>query len=295
MTLPLLLAETHDHPELPTLPEFQTFLDELRETLAANGVAWFWKIVAALVILFVGHWLAHIVVHFANRALKRTQLDTTLRKFFCRVLQAFLLLVVVISVLNLFGVQTASFVAVLGTIGLAVGLALQGSLSNFAAGVLLVLLRPFKVDDSIEVASIAGTVDEISIFSTLIRTSDNRTIAVPNSTFIAQPVTNVTAKPTRRIDLTIGVSYSDDLKTAKAILQRVLAEDSRVLLEPAPAVVVGELGDNAVNFYVRPWVKTADYWSARWDLLEKIKVALEEGGCSIPFPQHDVHVIQPKA
>lgn len=277
------------------IPELEMFLNDLWQTLAANGVVWFWKLIAAIAILAIGHWVSHFIVRIAERSLTKTKLDTTLRKFFCRVLHGFLFLVVVLAILDIFGVQTASLVAVLGTIGLAIGLALQGSLSNFAAGVLLVLLRPFKVDDSIEVGTTSGTVDEISIFSTLLRTADNRTIVVPNSTFIGQAVINITAKPTRRIDLIIGVSYGDDLKTAKTILQRVLSEDKRVLATPAPTVTVGELGDNAVNFYVRPWVNTPDYWSTRWALLEKIKEALEEGGCSIPFPQHDVHVIPPKA
>jgi small conductance mechanosensitive channel len=279
---------------LALTPDTQSLLDRFFDALAKQGLALFWKLLAAFVILFAGHWFSKVAVLLVERALIKTKLDTTLRKFFCRALHGFLLLVVVVAVLDIFDVQTASLVAVLGTVGLAVGLALQGSLSNFAAGVLLVVLRPFKVDDSIEVGAIAGTVEEIGVFSALLRTGDNRTIVVPNSTFIGQAVTNLSSKPVRRIDLSVGVSYGDDLRVAKEIALRVLAEDSRVLHEPAPLVVVGELGDNAVTLYVRPWVKNADYWDTRWSLLEKLKVALEAGGCSIPFPQHDVHLFQQK-
>jgi small conductance mechanosensitive channel len=270
----------------------QTFLNSFLQTVRDEGTAWFWRGVAVVAILVVGHWLTHVLVRYTERTLSRTTLDPTLRKFFCRALHAFMLLTVVLAVLNIVGVQTASLVAVIGTIGLAIGLALQGALSNFAAGVLLILLRPFKVDDYIEVGDIAGTVEEIGIFTTNLRTADNRAILVPNSTFTGQTVTNVSAKPTRRVDLVIGVSYDDDLARAKAVIRETLAADARVLADPAPVVVVGELGDSSVNILARPWVKSGDYWGVRWDMLEKIKVALEAAGCSIPFPQRDVHIHQ---
>ncbi|MDR1497006.1 MAG: mechanosensitive ion channel [Puniceicoccales bacterium] len=225
-----------------------------------------------------------------EKMLERTRFDVTLRRFFCRALQSFLFAVVVLVVFDIFGVQTTSFIALLGAIGLALGLAVQGALSNFAAGVMLIILRPFKVEDAIEVGSIAGIVEEIGIFSARLRTADNRVIIVPNATFMAQPVTNATANPLRRVDLLIGVGYGDNLDTVKRIISGVLKKDTRVLETPVAAVLVDSLGESAVNIAVRSWVNTRDYAAVRADLLEKIKGALEAGGCTIPYPQCDVHL-----
>lgn len=262
------------------------------ETVASH---WPWpdlgrNLLSALVVFGAGLWGTRIVLRFAERALERAHLDLTLRKFLCRVAHGFLLVAVALAVLNILGVETTSLVAAIGAIGLAIGLALQGTLSNFAAGMMLVVLRPFNVNDSIEAGGLTGIVEEISIFTTTLRTSDNRLVVVPNSTFIANAVTNSTAKPTRRLDLTIGVSYGDNLAVAREIIRRVLTEDARVLTSPPPAIVVSNLGESAVDIAVRPWVKTQDYWAVRSDLLEKLKIALETGGCSIPYPQRDVHV-----
>jgi small conductance mechanosensitive channel len=278
----LAFAKAHD---------FHALFDTTLDLVAKYGPVWFWRVVGAGILLVAGHWGARLLSHAVEKMLQRSRLDATLGRFFCRALQAVLFAAVVLAVLDLFGVQTTSLIALLGTIGLAVGLALQGSLSNFAAGVMLVVLRPFKVEDSIEVGGIGGVVEEIGIFSAHLRTADNRVIIVPNSTFMTQAVTNASAKPTRRVDLVVGVGYGDNLDTAKSIIRRVLAEDARVLDAPAATVAVGELGDNAVNIVARPWVKTGDYWAARFDLLEKIKVSLEAGGCTIPYPQRDVHII----
>ncbi|MDR0535916.1 MAG: mechanosensitive ion channel family protein [Puniceicoccales bacterium] len=269
---------------------YEGFLQKAR----AEGIAWFWKLAAAIAILAIGHWASKFLVSLTERFLSKTRLDATLRKFFCRVMHAFMLLTVALAVLDTFGVQTASLVAILGTVGLAIGLALQGALSNFAAGVMLVVLRPFKVDDFVEVGGTSGTVEEIGVFSIVLRTGDNRTIIVPNSTFINQAITNATARAERRIDLTIGISYDDNIQVAREIILRALRADKRVLTTREPLVAVGELGENSVDILVRPWVKTGDYWSVRSDLLEKIKDGLEAGGCTIPFPQREVRLLPQK-
>jgi len=181
---------------------------------------------------------------------------------------------------------------VLGAAGLAVGLAMQGSLANFAAGVLIIMFRPFKIGDFIDAGGSAGVVEVIGIFTTNLRTPDNRSVIMPNAGITGGNITNFSAKETRRIDMTFGVGYGDNLKTAREILERILAEDPRVLKDPAPTIGVAELGASSVDFAVRPWVKTSDYWPVKFDLNERIKVALEEGGCSIPFPQTDVHLFQ---
>ncbi|MDR2863867.1 MAG: mechanosensitive ion channel [Puniceicoccales bacterium] len=250
------------------------------------------RIVIALVILAAGHWVAKRLCKLAQLALERTRMDATLLKFLVRVLHGFLAVVVVLAALEKLGVQTTSLVAIIGAVGLAVGLALQGSLSNFAAGVMLVVFRSFKVDDAISVSGIAGTVEEIGLFAVSLRTGDNRLVLVPNSTFIGQVVTNDTAKHLRRIDLTIGIGYGDNIKSAREIIQRTLAEDPRVLDSPAATIAVANLGENSVDLVVRPWVATADYWAARFALLENLKIALETGGCTIPYPQRDLHIIQ---
>ncbi|MDR3228872.1 MAG: mechanosensitive ion channel family protein [Puniceicoccales bacterium] len=259
-------------------------------TLANSGVLLVWHAIAAVVILAAGNWLSKILQKAALRAMSRTGLEDTVRLFLSRLFRSFILVVVLLAVLNIFGVEATALVAAIGAVAMSIGLALQGSLSNFAAGVMLVVLRPFNVGDFIEAGGVSGTVEEIGLFSTALRTADNRLVTVPNSSFITQAITNYTAKPVRRIDLTVGVGYGDNLKTAQEIVRSVLAEEPRVLGEPVPSVFVTELGDSAVVIAVRPWVKTPDYWPVRAVLLEKLKLALEEGGCSIPFPQRDVHL-----
>ncbi len=199
---------------------------------------------------------------------------------------------VVIASLGQLGIQTTSLVAVLGAAGLAVGLALQGSLSNFASGVIIIALRPFKVGDFVEAGGVSGVIEGIQIFSTSMKTGDNKAIIIPNSAITGGTITNFSAKDTRRVDLVFGIGYNDDIPMAKAILQRLVDEDERILKDPAPVIAVGELADNSVNIIVRPWTSTADYWGVYWDLTEKVKLTFDKEGISIPYPQRDVHLHQ---
>jgi small conductance mechanosensitive channel len=272
-------------------PLEKLFEVDFLKSLGSHGLVLFWNVVAATLVLLAGHWFGKVLSALVQRALERGGIEVTVRKFLGRLIYGFVLTVAVLAVLNLFGVETTALVAAVGAAAMAVGLALQGSLSNFAAGAMLVVLRPFHVDDEIECGGILGTVEEIGLFSTSVRSGDNRVAIVPNSAFISQPVTNNTAKPERRVDIVVGVSYSDNLQTAREIALRVLAEEPRVLKVPAPSVFVAALADSSVNLAIRPWVKTKDFYAARAALIEKLKIALEAGGCSIPFPQHDVHVI----
>lgn len=253
---------------------------------------WGIQVIGAIVLLIVGRWVAGFVGRGVRRSLEKAKVDTALVQFFGGMAHYVVLAVVVIAVLSLFGIETTSLVAVLGAAGLAVGLALQGTLSSFAAGVMLLLFRPFKIGDFVEIAGSAGSVFELGIFSTSLNTGDNIRITIPNSAVYGQVIKNYSTNETRRIDLVIGVSYGDELGKAAQIIQDVLAKDSRVLTEPASTVAVSELGDSSVNFVVRPWVKGGDYWPARFDLVRAIKEGLEAGGCSIPFPQRDLHVIE---
>jgi len=249
-------------------------------------------IITAVVVLIIGRWIAKGVTRIVRRALRRYEVDVTLEKFVCSLVYAILLTIVVIAAINQLGVQTTSLVAVVGAAGLAVGLALQGSLSNFAAGVLIVLFRPYKAGDLIDVAGETGIVKEVQIFTTLLDTLDNKRIVIPNSQVMAGNITNYTANELRRVDLTAGVSYEDDLDKVKSALQAVVAADKRVVKDPEPTIAVFEMADSSVNFVVRPWVKTEEYWDVYFDLTEAIKKRFDQEGISIPFPQRDVHLYQ---
>ena len=266
--------------------------NKITEYLTTSGMDLLTAIVLAIIIFFIGRWIAKLITKLADKAMEKGKVDLTLRTFIGHLIYTALLVFVIIAALSkLIGKDASTqFVAVVGAAGLAIGFALQGSLSNFAAGVLLIVFKPFQVGDFVEVSGTAGLVKEIHIFTTTLHSPDNVKIIVPNSHVTGGNIKNYTATGTRRIDLVIGVSYEDNLKTARAIINKVLSEDSRVLPEPAAAVAVSELADSSVNFVVRPWVNVSDYWAVYFDLTEKIKVALEEGGCSIPFPQRDVHI-----
>jgi small conductance mechanosensitive channel len=225
----------------------------------------------------------------------KNKLDTTIVGFAKNLLYISLLTFIVLAALGQLGIQTTSFMAVLGAAGLAVGLALQGSLANFAAGVLMIIFRPFSVGDFIEGAGVAGTVEEIQIFTTRLNTPDNKVIIVPNAKLTADNITNYSAKDTRRVDLVAGIGYEDDIDKTKAILTDLLAADERVLSDPAPTIGVVELADSSVNIVVRPWVKSADYWKVYFELTEQIKKRFDAEGISIPFPQRDIHVYEHKA
>jgi len=253
---------------------------------------WGIQVIGAIALLIVGRWVAKIVGRSVRRSLEKAKVDGALVPFFGGLAHYLVLTVVIIAVLSLFGIETTSLVAVVGAAGLAVGLALQGTLSNFAAGVMLLVFRPFKLGDYVEVAGSAGSIQEVGIFSSTLHTPDNVKVTIPNSAIYGQTIKNYSANETRRVDLVIGVSYGDNLATAVQIINDVLAKEARVLAEPAPTVAVAELGDSSVNIVVRPWVKGTEYWPTRFALTQAIKEQLEAGGCSIPFPQRDVHVIE---
>ncbi len=250
------------------------------------------KLASAVLIFVIGRWVAKAILRVAKGVMARAELEETLSRFLGNLLYVVLMTIVIITTINQLGIQTTSLLAVLGAAGLAVGLALQGSLANFAAGVLIVAFRPYKVGDYIEAGGTAGTVEAVQIFTTVLKSPDNRRIIVPNAQMTAGTITNYSANDTRRIDLVAGVSYADDLDKVRRILRAIVAADSRVLAEPAPTIAVSELADSSVNFVVRPWVSSADYWAVYFDLTEQIKKRFDEEGVSIPFPQRDVHVYQ---
>ncbi len=271
-------------------------LNSIIEFLQQNGIdsstiVNFGKnVVIALVIFYAGRVVINIVVRGLRRMMQRQEVDKTLETFVCNLVRMALLIVVVIAAIGALGVQTTSLIAIFGAAGLAVGLALQGSLSNFAAGVLIVLFRPYRVGDYIEAAGIAGTVEQVQILTTVLATPDNKQIIVPNSQVMNSVITNYSAKDKRRVDMVVGVSYSDDLDKVRAILEELVAADDRILDDPQCKIAVHALADSSVNFVVRPWVRTSDYWGVWFDLTEAIKKRFDAEGVSIPFPQQDVHL-----
>jgi small conductance mechanosensitive channel len=252
---------------------------------------WSGRIFAAALIFLIGRWVVAILSAWFGRAVERAGVETTLKSFLSNLVYMTLLVFVVLTAVSALGVPTTNFLAIVGAAGLAVGLALKDSLSNFSSGVMLVFFRPFKVGDYVEAGGVAGTVNDIRIFNTVIKTPDNRVITVPNSLIYGDAITNYSAEATRRIDLVIGIGYDDDVQRAKALIQTVLNDDDRVLDEPAPTIMALELADSSVNIAVRPWVATSNYWPVRGDLLERIKRVLEDNGLSIPYPQRDLHIV----
>jgi len=252
------------------------------------------KVVAAIVIFIVGRWVALGVAKFIKRMMIRSRVDETLVSFVRNLSYVALLAFVIIAALNQLGIQTASFIAVLGAAGLAVGLALQGSLGNFAAGVLMIIFKPFKVGDYIEGAGTAGTVEKIEIFTTQLKTPDNRTVIVPNAKMTGDNITNYTVKGTRRVDLIFGIGYGDDIDNARSIIKEIINQDKRVMKEPEPIIVLSELADSSVNLTVRAWTKVNDYWPFYFDTTEKVKKQFDAKGVTIPFPQRDVHLYEHK-
>lgn len=265
-------------------------MEEIMKTIYEHLAPYALKIVAAIVILIVGRWLAKLLSKSAGRAMIKAKADETLTRFVENLSYIALLTFVVIAVMAKLGIYAGSFVAVMAAAGLAIGLALQGSLANFASGALMLVFRPIRVGDFVEVGGAKGTVREIRIFNTILDSPDNVRVTVPNSQVTGGNIMNYTINGTRRVDLVIGVSYEDDLKKAKQVIQDVLARDDRVLEDPAPTVAVSELADSSVNFVVRPWVKSADYWDVRFNVTQEVKAALEKNGITIPFPQRDIHV-----
>jgi len=252
---------------------------------------WGLKVVGAILVLVVGRIVASSARRFVGGAGQRANLDATIVPFLSGFAYYAVLAMVFVAALGMVGIQTASLLALFGAAGLAIGLALQGTLSNFAAGMMLLLFRPFRVGDYIEAAGIAGTVDSVGLFVTMVNTPDNVQILVPNAAVWGDTIKNYAANETRRNDMVVGISYADDIGHAIEIVRGVLDADDRVLKDPAPLVAVAELGDSSVNLVVRPWCKKEDYWALRFDLMRRLKETLEAGGVSIPFPQRDVHLI----
>ena len=265
---------------------------DLEKLVGIYVVPWSINIALAIVIFLVGRLIAKGLVKVLERVLRNAKVDSMLIEFTGSIAKAVLLLFVIIASLDMLGVNTTSLIAMLGAAGLAVGLALQGSLQNFAAGVMLIIFRPFKLGNYVEAGGTVGTVEKITIFNTVFRSPDNREITVPNGAIYGGTIVNFSARETRRIDMAFGIGYGDDIKKAKDILMKAMESDERVLKDPAPVVALVELADSSVNFVVWPWVKRDDYWNVKCDLTEKIKSALDENGISIPFPQMDVHMNQ---
>jgi small conductance mechanosensitive channel len=269
--------------------DIETQLDGLVEFVAAYGLS----VIGGILILIVGWIVANWASGATKRALAKSErVDATLRGFLSGLVKYAVLTVVIIAVLNQFGVQTASLIAVFGAAGLAIGLALQGTLSNVAAGVMLLLFRPFRVGQYVEAGGHAGTVKELSLFTTELATPDNVQIIIPNSAIWGHSVVNYSHHPTRRVDFTLGIGYADDIERAIATVREVIQGDSRSLSDPEPQIVVGNLGDSSVDLIVRVWVQAENYWPLKFDFTRAFKEAFDSNGISIPFPQRDIHVVQ---
>ncbi len=262
----------------------------LWETTKLTGVDFGIKALIALVIFYVGRIIARMLQKGLRKMMRSQEVDKILESFVCNLAYWTIMIFVITAAINQIGVQTTSLIAVMGAAGLAVGLALQGSLSNFAAGVLIVVFRPYRVGDWVEAAGISGSVEQVQILTTVMKTGDNKQIIVPNSQIMSSIITNYSANDTRRVDMTIGVSYDDDLDKVRATIQELVDADERILRDPACTIAVAALADSSVNFAVRPWVKTSDYWGVMFDLTEAIKKRFDKDGISFPFPQQDVHL-----
>lgn len=272
-------------------------MDPTRWVGAVQGVLaeYGMKVVGAILILMIGMWVAKLLKKGISKGMEKGKVDQTLIAFCSSMAHVTMQVFVIIAALGALNIPVASFVAVLGAAGLAVGLALQGSLANFAAGVLLIIFKPFKVGDFVEAGGVAGVVVEIGIFTTILKTPDNKKMIVPNAKLSGDNITNFTAHDTRRVDLVVGISYSDDIDKARNSIQAVLSETEGVLTDPAPQVAVKEMADSSVNFVVRPWAKTSDYWDVYFALNEGIKKRFDADDITIPFPQRDVHLYEHKA
>lgn len=268
--------------------DYNRIMETAVEMLTGFGI----DLLAGATILVIGLWIARILTRGVRRLLERTGADAILVRFVGNLAYGVLLIFVILAAVAQVGIQTTSIIAVLGAAGLAIGLALQGSLSNFAAGVLMLIFRPFRAGDYVECAGTAGVVEEVQIFSTRLRTPDNKLVIVPNGAVYSGNVVNYSANDTRRLDLVFGVSYADDLDHVKRVMRAVLDAEPRLLADPAPTIGLLELADSSVNFAVRPWVRTGDYWPVYFDLMEAMKKRFDTEGITIPFPQRDVHFVR---
>ncbi len=276
------------------LSDLGALYDSTIEFLSTRGVDFALNLLAAIAVFVIGRWVARMLTNLARKLLKAAKVEETLVGFLCNLLHAALVVFVVIAALGNLGVETTSFAAILAAAGLAIGFALQGSLSNFASGVMISLFRPFKVGDLVEVAGSMGIVKEIAIFNTTLTTLDNVKIIIPNGSITGGTITNYSAMPTRRVDMMFGCSYGDDILKAKRVLEDIVNNDPRILKDPAPQVAVAELGDSSINFHVRPWVKAEHYWDVNFHVHEQVKLRFDEHDISIPYPTQDLNVTLPK-
>ena len=279
-----------DEGNLPALPDLGFTWDEVITMLKTTGLDFAMNLVTALVIFFVGRFIVRLLTRGLRKLMEKRKVDQTLVTFVTNLASMALLAFVIIAAIGALGIQTTSLIAILGAAGLAVGLALQGSLSNFAAGVLIVLFRPYKVGDWVEAAGVSGAVEEVQILTTILKTGDNKQVIVPNGQIMDSIITNYSANDTRRVDMVVGVSYDDNLDKVRSTIEELVSADERILAEPACTIAVSELADSSVNFVVRPWVKTSDYWGVMFDLTEAIKKRFDKDGIAIPFPQQDVYL-----
>ncbi len=278
-------------PEDLSVTETLSILEniDIMQLMQTYVLPWGINIVMAVAIFLVGKFVVKMVVKFAKKIMVKAKVDNILVNFIASIISTILLLFVVIAALDQLGVATTSLIALIGAAGLAVGLALQGTLQNLASGVMLIIFRPFNDGDFVEAAGVSGVVEAIGIFTTTMRTGDNREIIIPNGEIFGGTITNYSKRATRRVDMVFGIGYDDDIKKAKDILIKILDEDERVLKDPAPLVAVGELADSSVNFNVRPWCTTGEYWNVYYDIHEKVKLTFDAEGISIPYPQMDIH------
>ena len=274
------------------LTQLRDYGGQFVELIQTKGAEFAINLVTAVLIFYVGKWIIGLLVGALRKLMEKNDVDATLTSFVSNLVRMTLLVFVIIAAITQLGVPSAQFVAVVGAAGLAVGLALQGSLSNFAAGVLIVLFRPYKVGDYVEAAGISGTIEQVQILTTILKTPDNKKIIVPNGQIMDSIITNYSANDMRRVDMVIGVSYDDDLDKVRKTLEELVAAEDRILEDPACTIAVSELGDSSVNFVLRPWVRTADYWGVHFDMTEAIKKRFDQEGISFPFPQQDVHLYQ---
>ena len=268
----------------------EDLISKIYELITVFGV----KILAAVAVFIIGRWVAKLMRRIVNKVMENRSVDPTIGKFVASLTYIALLTFFILAALGLLGIQTTSFIAVIGAAGLAIGLALQGSLANFAAGFLLIIFRPFKVGDYIEGGGTAGTVEVIQLFTTQLATPDNKTIIVPNSKMTGDNIVNYSAKGTRRVDMIFGIGYEDDIDKARNIITEILSQDERILKDPPTNIAVSELADSSVNFIARPWVNSGDYWSVYFETTEKVKKRFDAEGISIPYPQRDIHVYEHK-
>ncbi len=265
-------------------------INQILETITVWFTTYSIKIVAAILIFIIGKWLCRRITNLLTKIMEKNNIDVTLVKFLSSIVYYTLFIVVMIAVAGQLGINTTSFLTIIGAAGLAIALALKDSLANFASGVMLIMFRPIKIGDFVDVGGVKGTVQSIDIFNTTIHSPDNQKHIVPNASITSGVITNVTANDTRRVDLVIGIGYDDDIAKAKGILKTIIKKEERILEDPATNIAVSELGDSSVNFVVRPWVKTSDYWDVYFALTEEIKITFDKEGISIPYPQQDVHL-----